>query len=366
MVVYSLLPVCLLLVLGEVGLRVWAYHFRTPYERYNYRTGRLELVPNTHIPGPGGSAIHINSRGFVGPEFSVPKPEGTYRVIALGDSCTFGTGDPRNAYPHMLERLVTPPKGWERIEVINAGIEGYNSEFALARLRDELLGYDPDMIIIYIGWNDLMKVNPENFSAEGKLSWIAALLQRSYLAKAYNKLLFYYVRPMVLTPRLDLDEVEAHAYDHFSPPGFQSNIRSMVQILRKHQVTPLLVTLPTVLRFGLTDADLHRLDVFFPYYAGSYSVGKLLSLHRAYNDTIRSLAASHGITLVDLDTVFNRHKKDDLFWDTMHPNLQGQRLIAESLAEVVGGRSVTGSRHTDGKPNGPMPQVGPRSRASVE
>ena len=32
----------------------------------------------------------INSRGFRGPEFTVPKPETSFRVLAIGDSCTWG------------------------------------------------------------------------------------------------------------------------------------------------------------------------------------------------------------------------------------------------------------------------------------
>lgn len=335
-VIYSVLPALILLALGEVGLRVWAHYFRTAYERYNYQAGRLELVPNTFIPRSGGSAMRINSRGFVGAEFEVPKPRDTYRIIAVGDSCTFGTGDPAQAYPYMLEQFLNAPAGGGgRIEVINAGIEGYNSEFALSRLRDELLGYEPDMVILYIGWNDLMKINPENASAASQHSWLATLLQRSYLVKAYNKLFFYYIRPTVLKPRLDFDGVDAHTYDHFVPLSFRSNVEGMIQLTQRHRVRLVVVTLPTVVRPGLTHADIGRLNVIFPYYAGTYSIGKFLSLLRAYNNTIRSLAVDHGVALVDLDIIFNRHDKDLLFWDTMHPSLRGHQLIAKSLAEAI-------------------------------
>ncbi len=365
-IAFSLLPTLLLLGAGELGLRVWAYYFRTSYERFNYRTGRLELVPSTYIPGPGGTAIQINSRGFVGPEFEMPKPKSTFRIIAVGDSCTFGTGEPRYTFPHMLERHLNSSMGLERIEVINAGIEGYNSEFALARLKDELLGYDPDMIIIYIGWNDLMKLNPEYVSVAAKHSWLANLLQRSYLAKAYNKLLFYYLRPLVAQPSIDRDETEAHAYDQFVPRAFKANIEGMVQLMRGRHVMPLLVTLPTVVRPGLTYADLKRLNVFFPYYAGTYSVGKFLSLHRSYNNTIRAVAGANEVPLVDLDTVFNQHDKDELFWDTMHPSLRGQQMIADWLAGVVHQSISNPPKHNDRHIGDQTAQVGRRSSNFVD
>src|SRR6185295_19417304 len=36
--------------------------------------------------------VHINAQGTRGPEFQVPKPAGTFRILSLGDSRTFGWG----------------------------------------------------------------------------------------------------------------------------------------------------------------------------------------------------------------------------------------------------------------------------------
>jgi lysophospholipase L1-like esterase len=47
-----------------------------------------------------------------------------------------------------------------RYEVVNAGVSGLNSELALRRLRSKVIDLDPDVVTIYIGWNDLMKVDP--------------------------------------------------------------------------------------------------------------------------------------------------------------------------------------------------------------
>lgn len=330
-VTFSLLPTLFLLGAGELGLRVWAYYFRTSYERFNYTSGRLELVPNIRFISPQGDEFLINAKGFVGPDFQEHKPKGTYRIIALGDSNTFGAGFWRNTYPGMLQELLMRSSSRTRFEVINAGIEGYNSEYALARLKTDLLRYEPDMITIYVGWNDLMKINPNRVSATGKYKWLATLLERSYLLKAYNKLIFFYVRPLILQPQVAANQTESHAFDQFVPLAFRDNLDSMITALRPRGTKPVLITLPTVVTPLMSLDELKRQRVFFPYYAGTYSVEKFLSLHRAYNNTIREVARNHGVLLVDLDAIFNTHDKTDLFWDTMHPSVKGHTLIARSI-----------------------------------
>src|SRR5437867_8118154 len=68
------------LLLVEVGIRTWAHYFRTSYEQYNRRTGRLELVPNLRYRVQDGHEFRINSRGFVGQEFDATPPAGTTRI----------------------------------------------------------------------------------------------------------------------------------------------------------------------------------------------------------------------------------------------------------------------------------------------
>ena len=336
MIVFSLLPVVILLVSAEIGLRLWANHFRTSYERYNYARGRLELVPNVDVRTADGDEFRINSKGFLGPEWPDAKPDGTYRIFALGDSCTFGDGHWQRAYPALLERLLDARDPHAGFEVINAGIEGYGSDYALDRIRTELLSYHPDMVLVYIGWNDLMKVDPENAAAAGKHAWVAESMERSYLTKAYKKVLFYYLRPLVMSPQPGGDEAELHAFDRFVPLKYQANLEAIVAALEADGVQPVLLTLPTVVRSDMTADDLKRQHVVFPYYAGSYSVGRFLSLHRAYNRVIRATAARHDLAFVDLDAVFNGRDKRDLFWDTMHPSYKGHALIAQSIFDAIG------------------------------
>ncbi|HEX7866249.1 MAG TPA: GDSL-type esterase/lipase family protein [Variovorax sp.] len=73
------------------------------------------------------------------------------RVLALGDSLTFGYGAPPEAsWPVKLGQLT----GWQ---VENAGVNGDTSEGALQRLPGLLSGVSYDAILIGIGGNDMLR-----------------------------------------------------------------------------------------------------------------------------------------------------------------------------------------------------------------
>jgi lysophospholipase L1-like esterase len=363
-VIFSVVPVMVLLAVGEIGLRVWAYWFRTPYERYNPSSGRLELVPNLHYTNTQGLEFRINSRGFLGPEFDQVKPPGVYRIFAVGDSCTFGTGFWNQTYPALVGRILGADAGAGRYEVINAGIEGYNSEFALDRIRQELLAYHPDMVILYIGWNDLMKIDPRNAAATGRYVGLARVLERSYLVKAYGKVLFYHLRPRLMKPRIGPDPDGTLALADFVPVRYRMNLEAAVELLQKNGTTPVIVTLPTVVTADMTPDDLERARVFFPYYPAGYGVEAFLRLHMAYNDVIRQTAAKYSLPLVDLEAVLGGPARRELFWDTMHPSLKGHRLIADAIAQTV--RDARRATTNRGRRNVPLrPSRAPRLDCQV-
>lgn len=336
-ILFSFIIVVLLLGAGEVAIRTWAFFFRTSYERYNFATGRLELVPNVRYTTKTGDEFVINSKGFLGPEFDVYPTEGVYRVITLGDSCTFSSGIWAKAYPGIMERFLNTNSSDRKYQVINGGIEGYNSTFALDRIQQEIIKYYPQLVTIYIGWNDLMKTNPDNLDVTGQYTFITRIIERSYLIKAYSKLMFQYLRPILFQPKLMEDDVETRAFAAFVPLTYEKNLVSMVEVLRQKKVKVILCTLPTVIQPVMTREDIGNQHIFFPYFAGTYSVKKFLSLHKAYNEVIRKVGKNLNIRVVDLDKIFNTYgdQKHELFWDTMHPSGEGQTLVAQSLYPVV-------------------------------
>jgi len=72
-------------------------------------------------------------------------------ILAFGDSLTYGSGTSRdNAYPAVLARLI-------KRKVINAGVPGEVSSKGLQRLPALLDQYQPELLIICHGGNDILK-----------------------------------------------------------------------------------------------------------------------------------------------------------------------------------------------------------------
>jgi lysophospholipase L1-like esterase len=72
-------------------------------------------------------------------------------ILAFGDSLTYGTGASSDkSYPAVLEKLINH-------NVINAGIPGEISEKALLRLPALINKYQPELIIICHGGNDILR-----------------------------------------------------------------------------------------------------------------------------------------------------------------------------------------------------------------
>lgn len=70
-----------------------------------------------------GTPVHINSKGFRTEEFEVPKPEGIYRILNVGDSIAFGWEvSQEDTYGKQLESILNARNDGVHYEVINAGI----------------------------------------------------------------------------------------------------------------------------------------------------------------------------------------------------------------------------------------------------
>src|SRR5262245_38053152 len=166
-IVFSILVFAVFCVAAELGARVVSYFYygRNPYYLfYGYRSwtnddgaghshkldGYFKFPANEVIEYGTPEPCRINNHGFRGADFEAVKPPGTFRVICLGASSTFGyLNSDRTTYPFLLGQLLGEQVGERRVEVLNCGIPHFNTDNIAAALEHEILGYEPDLLTLY-------------------------------------------------------------------------------------------------------------------------------------------------------------------------------------------------------------------------
>jgi lysophospholipase L1-like esterase len=83
------------------------------------------------------------------------KQPGRLRIVALGDSLTYGAGVPASwTWPSLLERWLSEDAS---VEVLNLGVSGDASEDVLALARELLPELDPDVLLYAVCLNDFLE-----------------------------------------------------------------------------------------------------------------------------------------------------------------------------------------------------------------
>jgi len=135
--------------------------------------------PNSHAVY-NGIEVHINELGLRDRPV-LPKQQDEYRVVALGDSVTFGWGVPEeHVFATRLEEILSHILG-RSVTVLNTGVGSYNTvqEYAFLKSYGRLL--QPDLLILLYVTNDIeihqKPFNPwDQVSLKGKSPSEAAMI----------------------------------------------------------------------------------------------------------------------------------------------------------------------------------------------
>ena len=135
----------------------WAARIFTDSD-FNFDPGYIkeELYPCIELsPDIECFTRTINSHGFRGDEFQKEKPDNVFRIFVVGGSTVNGAGaDDDNTWPAHLQKIADEKTDGKIIEVINAGIQGADSNTELNLIEQKLVTFSPDLIVVYDGWND--------------------------------------------------------------------------------------------------------------------------------------------------------------------------------------------------------------------
>lgn len=163
-----LLNVFLLIAFLEIALRLLPY-FKTSSEKTEGKyVSYYGAVKNSwlHVWPPNSNQVIQNGKNYSYPfrsnslglrekEVSKQKPDSCYRIIVLGDSYAEGVGASSDStWPDFLSKLLEK-KFHRKFEVINAGVSGSDPFYEYVLLREKLMQYHPDAVIVSINTSDI-------------------------------------------------------------------------------------------------------------------------------------------------------------------------------------------------------------------
>jgi lysophospholipase L1-like esterase len=309
--VIFLAAVFLALLFGESAVRL-LYRTIANYnmEMWRYASDLKQPMANPrlpfhHFPDKEGDyyGVHIktNSMGFRYREITFAKPEGTKRILLLGDSFTLGWGVPfEETYSSLLEKYLNQKE--KRTEVVNLGVGNYNSIMELELFKLKGLELNPDLVILMYYIND---AEPTPIVTT---SFKYSLVKHSYLVA------FLFDRYIKLKPLLNKsygwNEYYSNLYKE-GLPGLSANreaIKELIRVCKGRDVQLLIVNIPEL-----------RVLKEYPFPSAT--------------EFVRGIAREGNVVFFDLLPSLAREEPSTLWVSTEdpHANSKANAIIAEAL-----------------------------------
>jgi len=292
----------------------WMEH---PFLPYAGRPNTNRTMHNDREPRVEN--VVTNSYGFRSHEFPAGKQPGDYVVLCLGGSTTFGyaaTND--QTWPELLESKLGERYPDRNIIVLNLGVDMATSVISLVNLA--LIGahLDPDLVIVYHGYNDLAALGATDYRPDHS---------------------HFYV---------DLDISRIAGYQHTFAPWLESSYALSFVTHRLDMVTRIGDLSSHVTRNRLPHDDpLHGIDETLRTFETMHAIvrgagGRILFSTFQFrdgdstglNDRFRSFYESRGFLYVDQDRLIPDHDPT-VNVDPCHFTQKGRDLVANNYFDTI-------------------------------
>lgn len=252
-----------------------------------------------------GVRVRTNRFGMRGPEVGLEKPKGVFRIVALGDSITFGWKvEEEEAWPIQLAIMLNA--AGVRAEALNLGVSGFNARDETTIFLQRGKDFDPDLVVLGYCLNDPEYEPVQPLSAfyrdpswwqRSNLLRMAMKAARSVRVRAYGN-------------------GDYQLFLHRYPPAWTTVKNSFARLgmwSREHKVPALVIIFPDL---SVPAAD-------YPYAA----------IHEQVGDEARR----DGLSVLDLRAVYDGRPRESMRIadDDAHPSSAGQRLAAEAVRDFI-------------------------------
>ena len=309
--------------------------------------------------------------------FYKKKPKGTLRFFILGESSSLGFPYMHNgSFARMLKYKLQFQFPQYKFEIINLSLTAINS-YTLVDFSNQLVDYEPDGVLIYAGHNEyygalgvasssLLASNPH--MVEMMLSF-----RNLKLIQAVTRLVNIFKSLKSPPPNQDLTLMERMAAHHQIPyqsalykagiEQFNYNVGNILQRLNNLNIPVFIGTLASNLKSQKplskdTVDSLYNADQEFDLGEQAYAQSSYIEAQQhyfrakdydalrfrapeAFNGIIRKYSGLFkNVYLVDVEGKLAANSKDgiignELMLEHVHPNLEGQRLIADAYFDVL-------------------------------
>lgn len=250
-----------------------------------------------------------------------------FTIATIGGSTTAGP------YPRLLFRHLREQQPQQDVQVINAGIPAWTSAESLINLALRVIDYQPDLLIIYHGHNDVFPSCAENFRSDYS-HWRKSLdLQGTlptifdYFPEVFDQSAFYVAVRRLLTnpqappPNKLAGSTKAPSYfnrcDFNGRETFRRNLKTMVGIASVHDIDILFVSQSVHIPEDKT-AFVRRVEET-----------------RQHNIIMEEIAEEFDKPFIDFYDVWDDEERATYHTDIIHLTLDGYIILAETIGNYL-------------------------------
>jgi lysophospholipase L1-like esterase len=264
--------------------------------------------------------LKTNALGYRGAEIERSKPPGVYRILCIGDSCTFGSGaGDQKTWPAQLQSLLASRHPDRTIEVINAGVPGFTSYQGRRLLETEGWGLDPDLVLFAAGYNDQFNAHSGSKRSITAGTFMSDREYAEFLAAsgpdwAFLRLLNRAMATAGSKPAT-LAEGSVEVQRRVSPRDFEVNLRSVAKASKDHATKTLFVLWPLASQAAAEPKKPKR------------------NRYPKYQAVMRDVGQQKDVPVVDLIPAFKGEREH--FIDAVHLTEEGYGLVARAVADAL-------------------------------
>lgn len=327
----------------EIILRIYnPFPSRLRIDKITLPVNQHVIINNIHsLPFLEKTAYsNKNSLGFRGPE--KPSDYKNYlSLITVGGSTTecYYLSDSLT-WPYLLGKLLS--QHINEVWVNNAGLDGHSTFGHQILLEDYLLKIRPKFVLFLIGGNDVERQDLNNWDKRFISKGWKGLIEKSEVvvlslnllrvirAKNYKIANNYQSLRTIMFDTITYSEEYCKSKIQTQKPylnGFHDRLVKIVKTCLANQITPIMVTQPSLFGQGVDDVtgcDLEKKNI------NDGTNGKLYWKRlEQYNEITRKVSKENNLIMVDL-----AHKlpKSYLYlYDALHFTLKGSQKVADII-----------------------------------